>query len=195
MFIFVDIETGGLPTWRPVGEIPILEVGVIVTDTDLNERLARSWVVHHPEEVLSDMSPWCVKVHGESGLTEASLASDHTLVEVERQLVETFKPVMLPDGFPERPGKDATYGIYPMCGSSIHFDRQFIQQQMPAFNELFHYRNLDVSTLRNLFDAWGQPTAPRTKKEPDHRVLADIRFTIQALRFYRDEYITLPAGG
>jgi len=191
MFVFVDIETGGLPVKGTTAGVPILELAVIITDAQLEEQDARSWIIHHPKQVLEAMDPWCVRVHGESGLTEECLEADHGLEEVERQMVDYYRPLLLPDGFPERPGKNSVYGVHPMCGSSVHFDRQFIQEQMPVFNELFHYRNTDVTTLRNLFAAWGADLAPCAKKEADHRALADIRDSVKALRFYRDAYITL----
>jgi oligoribonuclease len=190
MFVFLDLETGDLPTNRPCAEIPILEVGVIITDANLVELDAHAWVVHHSQEVLDAMDPWCVRVHGESGLTQESLEATKTLAEVEQEMLAYYRPIMLPEEI-TREGKNGRYGTLPMCGSSVHFDREFVQTQMPDFNALFHYRNIDVSSFRGAFEVWGHEMLPR-EVSADHRVLGDLRSTINELAFYRESHITDP---
>lgn len=180
MFVFVDIETGDLPTNRSIHEIPILEIGIVITDDNLQEQSARSWVVHHPKEVLDAMDEWCIRVHAESGLTQASLEATQTMEEVEEEICTLYQPLLKPD-------PEARLGLYCMGGSSVHFDRQFIQEKMPRLNSLFHFRNIDVSSMRETCKVWGLPILEH-EKDPDHRVLGDLRNTIRELSFFRDHY-------
>lgn len=180
MFVFVDIETGGLPGVDGlVSEIPILEVGVVVVDQDLETVDIFSGIASHDEDTLKAMNEWCVDTHQASGLWDLCLISAVSLEEIDAHLEKRFAHLKAKK--------------LPMCGSSIHFDRQFIQAQMPKFNSIFHYRNLDVSSLRCACEGFDLPTHAGIPKPegtgPAHRVLPDIEGSIRALSFYRQTYL------
>ncbi len=168
--VWVDLEMTGLEVERE----RILEIATIVTDGELNV-LAEGpeLVVHQPPAVLDAMNDWNTKHHGESGLTDRSRASKIGEAEAERLTLEFVAAHV--------PAKSA-----PLAGNSIHQDRLFLATYMKTLESHLHYRNVDVSTLKELVRRW-YPTEydARPKKKGSHRALDDIRESIDELRYYR----------
>jgi len=167
--IWIDLEMTGLDTMNDT----IIEIATLVTDTNLNE-LAEGpdLVIHQSEATLAAMDEWNTRQHGKSGLSERVLASTTTLADAERKTLEFLAQWV-----------DA--GTSPMCGNSICQDRRFLAREMPTLERYFHYRNLDVSTLKILAQAWAPEIAAGFEKTSDHRALADIRDSIAELAWYR----------
>ena len=171
--IWIDLEMTGLDTANDT----IIEIATIVTDQQLNE-LAEGPVVaiRQSQTTINAMDEWNTRQHGESGLTERILASAATLAEAERETIEFLS------GW-------GTAGASPMCGNSICQDRRFLAREMPELERYFHYRNLDVSTLKILAQQWAPAVAAGFNKESSHRALSDIRDSIAELAWYRDNFI------
>jgi len=171
--IWIDLEMTGLD---PKSH-KIIEIAIIITDSELNI-LAEGPViaVKQSQEELNKMDAWNVKHHGESGLVERVKASDFNEQEAE-QLVLNFLKQWVPAG------------KSPMCGNSICQDRRFLVESMPQLAAYFHYRNLDVSTLKQLCQRWAPEIAKQHKKESTHIALNDIRDSIEELKFYKDCWI------
>jgi len=168
--IWIDLEMTGLNTITD----QIIEIATVVTDLHLNE-IAEGpvLVIHQPKEIMDEMDEWNTTQHGESGLTERVLESNLSLQNAEQQTI---------DFLDEYVGAGAS----PMCGNSICQDRRFLARQMPLLEAFFHYRNLDVSTLKILASSWSPEIAKGFKKESNHRALADIRDSIAELIYYRE---------
>ena len=168
--IWIDLEMTGL---RPERD-HIIEVATVVTDPAL-EILARGpdLVIAQPEEVLVGMDQWNVEHHTRSGLLDEVRASRCTVAEAERRTIE----------FVERwvPSRSS-----PICGNSICQDRRFLYRHMPRLERWFHYRNLDVSTLKVLAQRWAPDVAAAFAKASAHRAPDDILESIRELRHYRD---------
>ena len=175
--IWIDLEMTGLDTTSDT----IIEIATIVTDKNLNE-LAEGpvFAIGQPEATMNAMDEWNTRQHGESGLTARVLASDNKLQDAEQRTI-----AFLSEWVDE--------GISPMCGNSICQDRRFMARQMPALERFFHYRNLDVSTLKILAQLWAPEVAGGFNKESTHRALADIRDSIAELLWYRDRLLNAPA--
>jgi oligoribonuclease len=171
--IWIDLEMTGLDTVND----RIIEVATIVTDKYLNE-LAEGPVlaIGQSKETVDAMDEWNTRQHGESGLTERVLASSVTIEEAERQTLEFLSTWV-------------DKGASPMCGNSVCQDRRFLAREMPALESFFHYRNLDVSTLKILAQQWAPEVAAGFTKESTHRALADIRDSIAELAWYRDHLL------
>lgn len=170
--IWLDVETGGLTP-----EVPILEVGVLVTDYDLNPvDEGFSVTVHHTPEVLYGMDEWCVTQHTKSGLLQRSLESTLSLVEAEQQLLQYLQ---------QHIGKAQS----PMCGNSIHMDRMWMRHHMRELHDYFHFRNLDVSTLRIVSSMWNPALASGMNKMYRHTVMSDIAESIAELNYYRSNFL------
>ncbi len=165
-----DLEMTGLNTLTD----QIIEIATIVTDAHLNE-LAEGPVltIYQPKEIMDGMDEWNTRQHGESGLTERVLASKLSIQEAEKQTIEFLQG-------------HVNAGASPMCGNSICQDRRFLARQMPLLEAFFHYRNLDVTTLKILANSWAPEIAQGFNKESSHRALADIRDSIVELKYYRD---------
>lgn len=168
--IWIDLEMTGLDTVNDA----IIEIATIVTDKYLNE-LAEGPVlaIRQTEATMQGMDEWNTRQHGQSGLTERVLESKVSTRDAEVATLE-FLSTWVDDG------------ASPMCGNSICQDRRFLARQMPELERYFHYRNLDVSTLKILAQQWAPAVAAGFEKESTHRALADIRDSIAELAWYRD---------
>ena len=171
--IWIDLEMTGL---QPDADV-IIEIATIVTDKHLNV-LAEGpvFAVHQSAAVLSGMDEWNRRQHGGSGLTERVLASRIDTAGAERDTLSFLEL------WAER-------GRSPMCGNSICQDRRFLARHMPALEKFFHYRNLDVSTLKELAQRWAPQIAQGFQKSSAHLALADVRESINELKFYREHLL------
>lgn len=175
--VWMDLEMTGLDPETDV----ILELATIITDQNLNiVAEGPNLVVHQPDAVLESMNEWCKQHHGESGLTQRVRESALTLEDAE---AETLRFVQAHVG--ER--------VSPLCGNSIHQDRRFLVKYMPKLDAWFHYRNVDVSTVKELVNRW-YPDVPQPAKSGQHLALADIRESINELRYYRDRVFVKNGG-
>jgi oligoribonuclease len=167
--IWIDLEMSGLDTQQD----SILEIATIVTDAELNE-LAQGpvFAVHHPLEVLQGMDAWNTRHHTESGLWQRVLDSTVNLHEAERATLAFL-------------AQWTEAGASPMCGNSICQDRRFLYRLMPDLEAWFHYRNLDVSTLKELALRWAPAALESLVKHNRHEALSDIRESVEELRHYR----------
>jgi len=174
---WLDMEMTGLDPERE----RIIEVAMIITDPDLNV-LAQSevYVVHQSDELLDGMDEWNTATHGRTGLTQRVRESRLTEAEVEQKLLD-----FIAQWIPEK----AT----PMCGNTIHQDRRFMVKYMPRLEAFFHYRNLDVSTLKELARRWHPAVYKGVVKKGSHKALDDILESIDELKYYRDTFLRLPA--
>ena len=173
--IWLDMEMTGLDPERE----RIIELAMIVTNNDL-VTIAEStvWVVHQSDAVLDAMDEWNKKTHGRSGLIAKVKAS-----ALDETMVEAAALAFVQDCVPRQAS--------PMCGNSIGQDRRFMLRYMPKLEEWFHYRNLDVSTLKELCRRWKPELAKGFVKKADHTALADIRESVEELKFYREHFIRL----
>ena len=171
--VWIDLEMTGLDTTADT----IIEVATIVTDRHLVE-LAEGPVlaIGQSRETMAGMDEWNTQQHGESGLTERVLESDVTHAQAETATLEFLASWV-------------EQGASPMCGNSICQDRRFLARQMPELERFFHYRNLDVSTLKILAQLWAPDVASGFNKESEHRALADIRDSIAELAWYREKFL------
>jgi oligoribonuclease len=170
--IWIDLEMTGLDPERDV----ILEIATIVTDSALALEIEGPVIaVHQSDAVLAAMDEWNQRQHGQSGLLERVRASTWSCAQAEQATLE-FLRRYLPTA------------KSPMCGNSICQDRRFLYRYMPALAEFFHYRNLDVSTLKELAQRWAPQLPPFTKRG-QHLALEDIRDSIAELKHYRAHFL------
>ena len=175
--IWIDLEMTGL---EPASD-DIIEIATIITDADLNAiAIGPVLAIETSAKRLSEMDEWNIRTHTESGLVERCINDGVPMAEAERQTL-AFLAEHVPTG------------VSPMCGNSICQDRRFLARQMPALEAFFHYRNLDVSTVKELARRWAPEIADGFTKESTHQALEDIRDSIAELRHYR-QYMGQLAG-
>lgn len=174
--VWIDLEMTGLD---PAGD-RIIEIATIVTDGELNE-VAEGPVlaVRQSADRLDAMDEWNTRQHNASGLVQRVLASEHDEASAEAATLAFLSAHV------ER-------GASPMCGNSICQDRRFLANYMPELERFFHYRNLDVSTLKILAGLWAPQVAAGIRKQSEHLALADIRDSIAELRHYREHWLGTP---
>jgi oligoribonuclease len=173
--VWIDMEMSGLD---PDAD-RVLEVALVVTDKDLNlVEEGPVLVVHQPDAVLDGMDSWNKGTHGKSGLIDKVKASTLSEADVEARMIEFMR-------------KHVGERVSPMCGNSICQDRRFLARHMPKLEAYFHYRNLDVSTLKELAARWRPELKDGFKKANSHTALADIQESIEELRYYREHFIRL----
>jgi oligoribonuclease len=167
--IWIDCEMTGLDP-----EVDrLIEIAVVITGANLEPRIEGPvWVIHQSDEQLDKMDAWNKGTHGRSGLIDKVKASTLTEAEAEQQIL-AFLAKYLPKG------------VAPMCGNTISQDRRFIVKYMPKLEAFFHYRNLDVSTLKELAKRWRPEVYSAFKKQQKHTALADVHESIDELVHYR----------
>jgi oligoribonuclease len=170
--IWLDLEMTGL---EPEIDV-VLEIATIITDSQLNI-LAEGpvFAIHQSDDVLDNMSEWCIEHHGQSGLTKRCRESKVSLAEATAQTI-AFVQQYVPKG------------VSPMCGNSIGQDRRFINKYMIEFENYFHYRNLDVSTVKELARRWKPEVLDKVVKTGAHLALDDIRESIAELKVYQEHF-------
>lgn len=171
--IWIDMEMSGLSSDRD----RIIEVALVVTDSQLNVVAeAPVLVVHQSDAVLDGMDNWNKSTHAKSGLIDKIKASTLTEAEVETHMLAFLQQHVPP-------------GTSPMCGNSICQDRRFLARSMPQLEAYFHYRNLDVSTLKELVKRWKPEIAAGLTKQSKHEALADIYDSIVEMKYYREHFL------
>jgi oligoribonuclease len=173
--IWLDMEMTGLDPDKD----RIIEVAIVVTDSHLNTVAeAPVLVVRQPDEVLAAMDEWNKSTHTRTGLIDKVKSSPLDEAAVEERMLDFL-------------GRHAPKQISPMCGNSICQDRRFLARHMPRLEAYFHYRNLDVSTLKELARRWKPDVAKGLVKQGKHEALADIYESIEELKYYREHFLKL----
>ena len=173
--VWLDCEMSGLDPERE----RLLEIAIVVTGPDLSPRVEGPvLVIHQSDELLNKMDAWNKGTHGKSGLIEKVRASTMTEAQAEVQMMEFIK-------------KYVSKGASPMCGNTIGQDRRFLHKYMPKLEAWFHYRNLDVSTLKELSRRWKPEVYNSFKKAQKHTALADVHESIDELAHYRTHFLQL----
>jgi oligoribonuclease len=173
--VWIDMEMTGLD---PDND-RVIEIAAIVTDAELNI-LAEGpvFAIHQVDEVLDKMDAWNKGTHGRSGLIDKVRASTVTEDEASEQMISFLRQYV-------------PAGKSPMCGNSICQDRRFMARHMPRLEQFFHYRNVDVSTIKELCRRWKPELISGFKKHQMHTALADILESVEELRYYREHFIKL----
>ena len=171
--IWIDLEMTGLDVNRD----HIIEIATLITDSNLRV-LAEGPVIaiHQSETLLNGMDKWNTEHHTQSGLVDRVKASEYDESKAEKETLIFLSKWMKPK-------------TSPMCGNSIHQDRRFLERYMPALEAYFHYRHLDISTLKILAQRWAPVIANGFIKESKHEALQDIRDSIAELKYYRDHFL------
>jgi oligoribonuclease len=173
--VWLDCEMTGL---EPESD-RLLEIAVIVTDPHLAQRVEGPvFVIHQSDALLNGMDAWNKGTHGKSGLIDKVKASRVTEADAEAALI-AFMSQYVPAG------------VSPMCGNTIGQDRRFLVKYMPILEAFFHYRNIDVSTLKELAKRWKPGVAESFKKQQKHTALADVNESIEELAHYREHFLKL----
>ena len=173
--IWLDMEMTGLEPDRD----RIIELAIVITDGNL-ETVAEGpvMVVHQSDSILDAMDDWNKNTHGKSGLIDRVKAATTNEADVAARMIEFI-------------GEHVPKGASPMCGNTIHQDRRFMNRWMPTLEDWFHYRNLDVSTLKELCKRWKPEIAKGLTKSGKHEALADIYDSINELKYYREHFLKL----
>ena len=175
--VWLDCEMTGL---EPDTD-RLIEIAVVVTGPNLEPRVEGPvFAIHQSDETLALMDAWNQGTHGRSGLTERVKASTVTEADAEQQLIDFLSKYV-----PKRTA--------PMCGNSIGQDRRFLVRYMPRLEAFFHYRNVDVSTLKELAKRWRPEVSASFKKAQKHTALADVHESIEELAHYRKHFLQVPA--
>ena len=173
--VWLDCEMSGLDPEKE----RLLEIAIVVTGPNLIPRIEGPVVViHQSNELLAGMDAWNKGTHGKSGLIDKVKASTMTEAQAEEQLIEFMK-------------KYVSKGVAPMCGNTIGQDRRFLLKYLPKLEGWFHYRNLDVSTLKELSKRWKPEVYASFKKQQSHTALADVHESIEELAHYREHFLKL----
>jgi len=173
--VWLDCEMSGLDPEKE----RLLEIAVVITGPDLSPRVEGPvLVIHQSNELLAGMDAWNKGTHGKSGLIDKVKASTLTEAQAEEQLIEFIK-------------KYVSKGVAPMCGNTIGQDRRFLLKYLPKLEGWFHYRNLDVSTLKELSKRWKPEVYASFKKQQSHTALADVHESIDELAHYREHFLKL----
>ena len=171
--VWIDLEMTGLD---PVTD-RIIEIAVVVTDPNLGTRIEGPvFAIHQSDAVLDGMDAWNKGTHGKSGLIDRVKASTIDEAQAQALVIDFLKPLV-------------PRGKSPMCGNSICQDRRFLAKDMPLLEAFFHYRNLDVSTLKELARRWRPDILAGFKKAQAHTALADIHESIDELAYYREHFL------
>ncbi len=175
--IWIDLEMTGLCTRTD----SIIEIATVVTDKYLTElAIGPVLAIRQTSATMDSMDEWNTRQHGQSGLTARVLESGLSAADAEQATVAFLKEWV-------------EEGTSPMCGNSICQDRRFLAREMPILEKFFHYRNLDVSTLKILAALWAPEVAKGFQKESSHLALSDIRDSIEELKWYREHFIDAAA--
>jgi len=176
--VWLDLEMTGL---HPETD-RIIEVASLVTDRQLNILAEGPMLaIHQPDSLLSVMDEWCTRTHSASGLLERVRQSTTSVEEAEEATLRFLESWIDP-------------GVSPLCGNSIAHDRRFVRRYMPRFEATLHYRNIDVSSIKELVRRWYPPERWAPAKKGNHLALDDIRESVEELRYYRDNLFIAAAG-
>lgn len=171
--IWIDLEMTGLDTDNDT----IIEIATIVTDSQLNALEEGPVIaIHQDDSILDAMDEWNTRQHTRSGLVERVRASTKTIADAERMTLQFVEKFVAPKAS-------------PMCGNSICQDRRFLHRLMPDLENYFHYRHIDVSTIKEIVKRW-YPDQKQFDKESSHLALEDIRDSIDELKFYKENYFS-----
>ena len=171
--VWIDLEMTGLDTLNDV----IIEIATIVTDKQLNI-IAEGPVFAQNKEILDGMDQWNTRQHSRSGLVDRVLLSKTSCIEAEFNTIRFLEKYVDP-------------GSSPMCGNSICQDRRFLSREMPTLEKFFHYRNLDVSSVKELALRWNPKLLDKVKKKSTHLAMDDIKDSIIELKHYRDLFFNI----
>jgi len=170
--IWIDLEMTGLDPETDT----IIEIATVVTDSNLNVIAeGPEIIIHESKEKMDAMDEWCVKHHGESGLTERVINSNISCAQAEQETLAFLK-------------KWTEAGASPLCGNSIGQDRRFLVRYMKELEAYFHYRNIDVSSIKELGRRWAPEMASAHKKQGTHLAMMDIKESISELQHYREHF-------
>lgn len=174
--IWIDLEMTGLDTENDL----IIEIATMITDSELNPlAIGPELAIHQSDAVMIGMDEWNTTQHGKSGLVDRVRSSRITEQQAEKRTLEFLR-------------QHVDRGVSPMCGNSICQDRRFLARHMPQLEDYFHYRNLDVSSLKELAARWNPEILKGFKKKANHLALDDVKESIAELAYYREHFIIKP---